>query len=67
MPSIRHTGAPRHRWLYPVALHMGISNECVYRGQENQQPLERIPAYCGIYCVYGALQALGIECDFRDL
>lgn len=26
----------------------------------------RVPSYCGIYCVYGALKSVGVDCQFSD-
>ena len=37
------------------------------RADEGDTPaIRRVPAYCGIYSVYGALNALGVKCEFAD-
>lgn len=36
--------------------------------EEATRPLRigRAPSYCGIYCVYGALKSVGVDCQFSD-
>ena len=47
-------------------LFTGVAATSFANDESIAPPPRRVPAYCGIYCLYGALNAVGVKCQFAD-